>query len=515
VRIARAGNVLSGYSSVDGQTWILRGSVTIALPTVVYIGLAATSHSDGVLTSAVFDNVSLSTTTADTTPPSVPTGVTAVIETNAATLGAVTPFTVGMKPHGVAIGDVNEDGHVDLVASDSQSGTATALVGNGSGGFTFRSASMLGTAPKFVALGDLNEDGHLDLASADQDSLQVSVLLGKGDGTFLPRTAYGTCNRPHEITLADLNGDGHLDVVTPCHGGSVISVLLGNGNGTLQPATNFESGAAPHSVAIGDFNGDGRPDIAVANHSGANVSILLGNGNGSFAAAVTYGTADGPHSVRTADLNGDGRRDLVTANDSAGSMSVLLGNGNGTFQTRVNYAAGVQPKSVALGNINGDAFVDAVVANTGGNYPTCCNPGLGDNVSVFYGKANGTFDPQQQLVVGLTPFAVVLVDLNADGASDLVTANYDADSVGVSLASGGKAVRLTWQASNDGAGSGVSGYRIYRNGAATPLAATTTPVYLDSSIVSAGQYSYRIAALDGANPANESAQSVVISVTVP
>ena len=57
LRLVRQGNTLTGYHSADGFTWVQRGTSTIALPATVYIGLAVTSHLDGTLATAVFDNV--------------------------------------------------------------------------------------------------------------------------------------------------------------------------------------------------------------------------------------------------------------------------------------------------------------------------------------------------------------------------------------------------------------------------------------------------------------------------
>ncbi|MGH9163156.1 MAG: PQQ-dependent sugar dehydrogenase [Vicinamibacteraceae bacterium] len=57
LRVTRSGNTLTGYYSSDGITWTRRGSVTISLPSSVFIGLAVTSHADGVLATATFDNV--------------------------------------------------------------------------------------------------------------------------------------------------------------------------------------------------------------------------------------------------------------------------------------------------------------------------------------------------------------------------------------------------------------------------------------------------------------------------
>jgi type II secretory pathway pseudopilin PulG/regulation of enolase protein 1 (concanavalin A-like superfamily) len=63
VKLVRSGNTFTGYESPDGSTWTLVGSDTITMATDVYIGLAVTSHSDGVLCTAVIDNVGFSTVT--------------------------------------------------------------------------------------------------------------------------------------------------------------------------------------------------------------------------------------------------------------------------------------------------------------------------------------------------------------------------------------------------------------------------------------------------------------------
>jgi len=77
-------------------------------------------------------------------------------------------------------------------------------------------------------------------------------------------------------------------------------------------------------------------------------------------------------------------------------------------------------------------------------------------------------------------------------------------------------VQLTWAASTDNAGgSGVAGYRVYRNGSATALASPTTNSYTDNTVVANTAYTYRVSAVDAATPPNESAQSGQVSVTTP
>lgn len=54
VRLQRVGNVLTGYFSTDGVTWTSTGSVTLALPTTIYVGLAAASNDSTDLTTVQF-----------------------------------------------------------------------------------------------------------------------------------------------------------------------------------------------------------------------------------------------------------------------------------------------------------------------------------------------------------------------------------------------------------------------------------------------------------------------------
>jgi regulation of enolase protein 1 (concanavalin A-like superfamily) len=57
VRLVRNGNLISAYRSTDGVNWTQVGSANIPMATVISVGLAVTSHNNGVLSSATFDNV--------------------------------------------------------------------------------------------------------------------------------------------------------------------------------------------------------------------------------------------------------------------------------------------------------------------------------------------------------------------------------------------------------------------------------------------------------------------------
>jgi hypothetical protein len=76
-------------------------------------------------------------------------------------------------------------------------------------------------------------------------------------------------------------------------------------------------------------------------------------------------------------------------------------------------------------------------------------------------------------------------------------------------------VPLTWTASTDPGGPGVAGYRVYRNGAATPLngALVTATGFTDTTVAASTSYSYAVSAVDAAGL--ESARSTAVAVTTP
>jgi hypothetical protein len=73
--------------------------------------------------------------------------------------------------------------------------------------------------------------------------------------------------------------------------------------------------------------------------------------------------------VVTADFTGDGNLDLAVANGPSNNVSVFVGNGDGTFQPAQNFATGTYPFGyiIGVGDFNGDGSPDLATANSGSN----------------------------------------------------------------------------------------------------------------------------------------------------
>jgi hypothetical protein len=318
-------------------------------------------------------------------------------------------------PRDVVTADFNGDGIPDLAIANQTSQTVDILLGNGNGTFTAAPGSPVsvpGTALVGIAVGDFNNDGNVDIAVTDYSANTVSILLGKGDGTFHAAVAISVSGGPEEIAAADFNNDGNLDLVIAEYSGNKVLVLLGDGTGAFPSSSTWTTGTGPYSLAVADLNGDGNLDIVAGNSGQSSVTVLLGDGTGSFSqpSGSPFAAGTNPSAVVAGDFNGDGKPDLAVPDKGGTTVAILLGNGNGTFGAPSYLTALTGQKSIAMADFNEDGYLDLAV----------CDTSTG-TVDIYAGNGNGTFQTAVANSSGSTACSyLATADFNGDGNPDLV-----------------------------------------------------------------------------------------------
>jgi hypothetical protein len=371
-----------------------------------------------------------------------------------------TILTGGLGPSAVAVGDFNNDCAADFATADQFANSVTVRFGNGSGGFPTLSTITGFVTPVSIVSADFNNDGAPDLAvgnnagfSADPIGHVISILLNNNTGTF---TTLATGSSPASngfvtrLVAVDLNEDGNMDLLAVDANSSPNGVRFYAGDGTghfaaavvISTDTHF-----PNALVAVDLNGDHHLDLAVT--TGDSTAIFLGNGDGTFS-APTYllypdpiEGADGAVHVAAADIDHDGDIDLVTAaGNFPGGVTVFRNNGNATFtrsRFKINSVV-TNPIFVALADLDGDGNIDIVTANQFG-----CTPD-GSNLSARPGNGDGTFGAIVPISVGYGPTcinshwqpnAIAALDLNCDGAADLIVPTMNTATTSVLLTAGG------------------------------------------------------------------------------
>ena len=336
-----------------------------------------------------------------------------------------TNYTVGLRPWTIVSADFDRDGDFDLatalsVAFNSDGvGWVKILKNNGIGTFIPSDSLAVGDASSLEAA-DLDNDGDVDLIASDIYTKRVYILVNDGTGTFAVADSFlagrGNYTNSFEPCAADLDGDGDNDLAVPIWPDSV-SIFFNDGHGQFSGPTAYPTGYHPFKVISADIDHDGDSDLVVTNNGAASVSVMLNNGNGTFALRVNYSVGTYPQGVSLADYNRDGFLDMAVANSYPGTpfISVFMGKGDGAFNPRVDYP-GCRPHAIASRDYDLDGDIDMAVPNNE------CN-----SVSVFLNNGDGTFTLQSTLSAGTGTNHVVAEDFDGDGDFDLAVENFDND----------------------------------------------------------------------------------------
>jgi hypothetical protein len=177
--------------------------------------------------------------------------VSVLLQTAAGIFAPAVDYTTGVQPVAIKAADLNGDGKLDLLTanygaslSPGTQGLSVLMQGTTPGTFLAPAHYTTDYRASGLAVGDLNGDGSLDVVVACAGlpgypgAVSVFIQGGIVAGALLPAVNYTGTWGPMGVALADMDGDGRLDLVL-ADGDIVVRLNSASAPGTFGPPKFF------------------------------------------------------------------------------------------------------------------------------------------------------------------------------------------------------------------------------------------------------------------------------------
>jgi hypothetical protein len=202
-----------------------------------------------------------------------------------------------------------------------------------------------------LAVGDMNGDGHDDLVTIADRVVQLQVSIAGGilaeARRLTPQANFGGTYISDNLQLVDLDGDGDLDVLTTrsVAGQSALVWLPNDGTGNLEPERTIRPGVGAaieslpffsgRAAQLADFDRDGDTDIVLGLIDSSEVQLLENvDGRGRFQSRTLSENLGRIRSITVAEIDGDGDLDVVVGAELYGLPFWLENLGRNTVVRR-------------------------------------------------------------------------------------------------------------------------------------------------------------------------------------
>lgn len=327
---------------------------------------------------------------------------------------------------GLAVGDLNRDAQVDMLATDQTADLVTVIRNTSTPdflGFAEREDLASAGSPEAIVSADFDGDGDTDLATANRVNNQIKTYENTGSGYASGPTIAVT--QPLDLTTGDLNGDGTIDLaVTSQASPGEVRTFHNDGAGAFSSASTIPVPDVLIAIDATDLDKDADLDLVVVSQSA--VSTIENGGGGSFAIdQQMVGTSDHQGLV-TADFDRDGDIDVAVAHHSADTVEVKKNDGTGSLVSAPPIAVGASPFSLAASDFDGDGDIDIAVGEM-----------IDGTVRILANDGTASFTPGAPITAGNGPFPITAGDLDRDGDPDIVTSNVGTSSLSILINNAG------------------------------------------------------------------------------
>jgi len=282
-----------------------------------------------------------------------------IVDTSPAPFVAEEP--VPMKPS-IPM-DFDEDGDLDLIDADSQTGKVTLIRNNG---LVFKGKDVHQTnfSADLVGNADMDRDGDQDLVVLDKDAGGIAWLENKGSEVFVPHNIANLQGPVNEAYVADMNQDGRPDIVYAAPG--AVGWIKNQGSDSFVPQTPLDSGLADVSaLEVADADGDGDNDIYYTDSTIGGIGFIKNQGSENFVPQVVGSQVLSIDDLEFSDLDGDGRKDLIYASKSMSAVGWMANNGSENFMPAEVLGGGLTAvDQIQVADLDQDGDEDLVAASS-------------------------------------------------------------------------------------------------------------------------------------------------------